>query len=103
MPWGEGAIRVLEESPISFRLSGPNERLSRHDQSDAESMSSGDSVVHSPRKKPRRRLTRKEKGKKKMPEYDTDKDESDRSESNSEKNKDRPSEPKSSSAKRTSK
>ena len=43
---------------------------------------------------------RKEKGKKKMLEYDTDKEESDRSESDTGKNKDGPSEMKSESAKR---
>ena len=43
----EEAIRDLQESSISFHLSGPNERLSPQDQSDAESVSSGDSVVHS--------------------------------------------------------
>ena len=41
-------IDTLEESLISFRLSGPNERLSRNDQSNEESDSSGDSSVHSP-------------------------------------------------------
>ena len=37
----------------------------------------------SPRKEPRRRFTRKEKGKKKMPEHATGNDESDRSRSDS--------------------
>ena len=87
MPLDKGDIGSLEESLISFRLSGPNERLSRNDQSDEESASSGDSIVHSPRQKPTRRPTRKEKGKKKMSEYDTDKDESDLSKSNSRKTK----------------
>ena len=50
---------------------------SRDDQSDEEPASSGDSVVLSPRKEPRRRFTRKEKGKKKMPDYETGNDESD--------------------------
>ena len=71
MPPDEREIGTLDESPISFRLSGPNERLSRFDQSEEESASSGDSVVLSPRRKPRRRLMHKEKGKKKMPEYST--------------------------------
>ena len=31
MPWDKGDIGAVEESPISFRLSGSNERLSRHD------------------------------------------------------------------------
>ena len=61
MPLDEEEIRALEESLISFRLSGPNERLSGNDQS----ASSGDSTVQSPRRKSRRQLTRKEKGKKK--------------------------------------
>ena len=47
-------------------------------------MSNGDSVVHSPRKKPRRRLTRKEKGKKNVLDSGTDRNESDRRESDSE-------------------
>mgnify|MGYP000400278799 CR=1 FL=1 len=100
MPPDEPEIGTHEESPISFRLSGPSGRLSRFDQSDVEPASSGDSVVHSPRRKPRRRLTRKEKGKKKMSEYNTDKDESDRRESDSEKSEDVYLETKSESAKR---
>ena len=91
MPPDEHEIGALEESRISFRLSGPNERLSRFDQSDEESASSVDSVVHSPRRKPRRWLTRKEKGKKKMPEYGMDRNKSDRYESDSEESDDGPS------------
>ena len=72
MPTEEPEIRTHEESPLSFRLRGPNGRLSRFDQSDEESASSGDSAVHSPRRKPRRRLTRKEKGKKKVSDSSTD-------------------------------
>ena len=34
MPPDEREIGSLAESPISFRLSGPNERLSRFDQSE---------------------------------------------------------------------
>ena len=56
--------------------------------------------MHSPRRKFRRWLTRKEKGKKKMLKCGTDKDDSDQSDSNSEKNEDEPSEMKSESAKR---
>ena len=52
------------------------------------------------RKEPWRRFTRKEKGKKNMPEYDTDRDESDRSESVSRKNEEGPLETESESAKR---
>ena len=63
---------TLEESLISFRLSGPNERLTWNDQLDEESTSSLDSAVLSLRQKSRRRLTRKEKGNIKMLEYDTD-------------------------------
>ena len=50
MPLDEGDIETIEESSISFRLSGPNERLSRYDQSDEEpasipcSKSQGDGV-----------------------------------------------------------
>ena len=51
MPRDEGDIGALEESPISFRISVSNERLSQHDQLDTESTSSGDSAVHSPRRK----------------------------------------------------
>ena len=82
MPPGEPEIET--ESLISLRLSGPNERLSRYDQSDEETASSGDSAVHSPRRKPRRRLMRKEKGKKKVSDSGTDRNESDRRESDSE-------------------
>ena len=85
MPPDERKIETLDESPISFWLSGPNERLDRFGQSDEEAASSGDWTVHSPRRKPRRRLTRKEKGKKKMPKYGTDRGESDQRESDSEK------------------
>ena len=65
-------------SPESFRLSGPNERLSRDDQLDEEPTSNGDFVVLTPHKELRRRFTRKEKGKQKMPEFETGNDESDR-------------------------
>ena len=90
MPPEEHEIETLDESPISFRLSGPNERLSRFDQSKEEPASSRDSAMHSPRRKPRRQLTRKEKWKKKMPDYGTDRDESDKRESDSEKSDDKP-------------
>ena len=56
--------------------------------------------MHSPRPKLRRPLTCKEKGKKKMPEYGTEKEESDRSISNTGENEDRPSKTKSESAKK---
>ena len=84
MPRDEGEIGALEESPISFRLTKSNERLSRRDQSDAKMASSEESVVHSPRRKPWRRLMCKEKGNKEMPEYGTKRDELDRRESDSE-------------------
>ena len=45
MPLDEHEIETLEESPISFRLSGPNEQLSRFDQLDEKSASSADSAV----------------------------------------------------------
>ena len=64
-------IGDLEESPISFWLSRSNERLSRNDQLDEDLVSSGDLVVLSPRQKLKKRPTRKEKGKMKMPEYGT--------------------------------
>ena len=93
---------TLEESPISFQLSRPNERLSRNDQSGEESASSGDSTMHSPCWKPRRRLTRKEKGKKKMPEYGSETDELDQRESDFEMSEDGPSKAKSASARKAS-
>ena len=83
-------------------MSAPNERLSQHNQSDEESASSADSAVQSPRRKPRRQLMRKEKGKKKMLEYDTEMDESDRPESDSETSEDWPSRVTSASAKKDS-
>ena len=45
MPLDGEEIGALEKSLISFRLSGPNERLSRNDQSDEEPASSGDSIM----------------------------------------------------------
>ena len=92
MPLHKREIGALEESLMSFRLSGPNERLSRHDQSDEEeSASSLDSVVQSPHRKTRRRLTRKEKGKMKLPEYETETETSDQRESKTVTSKDVPS------------
>ena len=88
-------IESLDESPISFRLSGPNKRLGRFDLCNEEQVSSGDSVVHSLCIKPRRWLTCKEKGKKKMTKYDTD-----RRKSDSKKSYDGPSTSKFSSAKK---
>ena len=102
MPPDECEIETLDESPISFRLSGPNPKLGRFDKSDEEPASSGDSVVHSPRRKPRRWRTRKEKGKKKMLEHGTDKGESDRRKYDCDKSDDGPSRAKSTSAKKAS-
>ena len=84
MPPDGPEIETREESPISLRLSGPNARLSRYDQSDEEPASSGDLAVHSPRWKARRRLTRKQKGKQEVSDSGTDRNESDRRESDSE-------------------
>ena len=64
---------TLEESLISFQLSGANKELSWSDQLNDEWASSEDSVVHTPCKEQRRQYTRKEKGKMKMPEQGTDK------------------------------
>ena len=47
IPQEEEEIGVLEESTMSFWLSGPDERLSRNDQSNEELTSSGDSVMQS--------------------------------------------------------
>ena len=80
MPLDEPEIET--ESPISLQLSGPSGRLSRYDQSNEEPAGNGDSVVHSPRRKPRRRLTRKEKGKK-VSDSGMDRNESDQRESDS--------------------
>ena len=51
-------------------MSEPNERLSRNNVSDEEATSSGDSVVLSPRKEPKRQLSRDVEGKGKMLVYD---------------------------------
>ena len=58
----EEDIGTLEESSISFRLSGPNEELSQNDQVNEESVSSIDSAVHSPRKEPRNSIQAKRRG-----------------------------------------
>jgi hypothetical protein len=71
MPRDEPEIGTWPESLISVPLSGPSEGLSRFDNSVDEPASNGDSVVHSPRKKPRRWFTRKEKEKKKVSDSDT--------------------------------
>ena len=84
MPPDEREIGTHEESPISFRLSAPNGQLNQFDYCEEESASSGDSVVHSLCRKPWRRLTRKEKGKKKALDSITNRNESDRRESGSE-------------------
>ena len=72
MPLDGEEIGALEKSLISFRLSGPNERLSRNDLSDEESASIGDSVVLSPHRRLRRWLARKKKGKMQMLEFHMD-------------------------------
>ena len=102
MPLYEREIGTRKESLISLRLSGSSGRLSWFDQSDEESASGGDSTVHSPCRKPRRRLTRKEKGKKKVSDYGTDRNESDRRESDSEDTGDGSSKAKSTSAEKAS-
>ena len=71
MPLDEREIGTLDESSISFQLSGPNGRLSPFDQSEEESASSGESVVLS--------LQRK-----KMSGHVTNRNESDRRVSDSE-------------------
>jgi hypothetical protein len=77
-------IGTQPESPISVPLTGPSAGLGRCDQSDEEPASSGDSAVHSPRKQPKRRFPRKEKGKRKVSDADTQRDESRRREADSE-------------------
>ena len=67
----EEGFGTLDESPISFRLSGLHEQPSRNDQSDDKPTSSGDWALFSPRKELRRRFMHREKGKKKMLEYAT--------------------------------
>ena len=68
-PPDEEEIGALEKSSISFHLSRTNEKLNRNEQLDEEPTSSGDSVVLSPRQKPKRWPMCKEKGKIKMSEY----------------------------------
>jgi hypothetical protein len=84
VPREEPEIGTRPDSPISVPLSGPCVGLGRFDQSDGETVSSGDSTVHSQRRKPRRRFTRKEKGKMKVSDADTLDHESRRSVFNSE-------------------
>jgi hypothetical protein len=84
MPQDDPKIGTRPESPISVPLSVPSEGLGRFNQSDDEPASSGDSAVHSPRKKPSRRFTRKEKGKRKVSDSDTQRNESHQCESDSE-------------------
>ena len=45
MPLDEHETETLEESPVSFWLTGPNERQTRFNQSDEDPLSSGDSAV----------------------------------------------------------
>jgi hypothetical protein len=71
MPQEEPEIETRPESPISVPLSGLCGGLGRFDQSDDEPASSGDSAVHSQRRKLRRWFTCKEKGKKKVSDADT--------------------------------
>mgnify|MGYP006889253426 FL=1 len=77
----EEEIGTQEESLISFWLSGPIEEPSQNDRSIEKTTSDEDSAMRSPRMKPKRRLTHKEKGKRKMLEYDTNEGTSDQSES----------------------
>ena len=98
MPFDEEEIRTLEESPISFGLTRPNERPSRNDHSDDEPVSNGNSVVQSQRQKPRRWLTRKEKAKMKMSEYRIEASALVRSDSDTAKSEDGPQEVMSESA-----
>ena len=58
-----------------------NSKMSRYNQSEDDSVSSGESAVHSPRRKLSRWLTCKEKGKKKVSDSGTDRNESDRHDS----------------------
>jgi hypothetical protein len=84
MPSDVPEIGTQPESPILVPLTGPSAGLGRFDQTDEEPASSGDSVVHSLRKLPKRRFTRKEKGKKKVSDADTQMEESCQREANSE-------------------
>ena len=67
----EEEIGTHKESLISFRLSRPNEEMSRDYQHIEMSASEANSVVQSPCMKPTRQPTCKEKGKLKMLEYGT--------------------------------
>jgi hypothetical protein len=71
MPPDVPEIGTQLESPISVPLTGPSAGLGRFDQSDEELASSGNLSMHSPPKQPKRRFTRKEKGKKKVSNADT--------------------------------
>jgi hypothetical protein len=84
MPPDVPEIGTQPESPISVPLTGPSAGLGRFDQSDEEPVSSGDSAMHSPCKRPKRRFTRKEKGKRKVSDADTQREESCRREADSE-------------------
>ena len=69
----EMEIGTQEESPISFRLSALIEEPSQNSQSIEESASKHNSIMHSAKMKSKRRLSQREKGKKKMLEYYTNK------------------------------
>ena len=66
----EEKIDTLEKILISFWLSGLNDELDRDGQPIDMSASEEDSIVQSPWWKPRKWLTHKEKGKKRMSEHD---------------------------------
>ena len=58
----EEHIGTLEESLISFRLSGPNNYLSREEKLNEELANSEDSTVHSPRRNREENLRAKKRG-----------------------------------------
>ena len=96
----EEEIITLEESPISFQLTGLHDELDHEGQPIEMLVSDEDSFVQSPRRKPRKRLTCKEKGKKKMSKFENLEGTSDQSDSDEAMSEDGPSELRSKSAKR---
>ena len=88
----EEDIDTLDESRISFRLSGLNEELSQNGQPFDMLANDEELVVQPMRMNLKRWPTRKNKGKKKMTEYSTEDGMSDRCESDGAMSEDKPPE-----------
>ena len=91
-PLVEEDIDTLDESRISFRLSGLNEELSQNGQPFDMLANDEELVVQPMRMNLKRWPTRKKKGKKKMTEYSTEDGMSDRCESDGAMSEDKPPE-----------